>query len=123
MTDNITAQESWNMATETLKRLSRCLDICSFCSQQGDLFGWYQATFDLRRNLSPFLTATELEEINSEIMKFPKQFMYKNEVIPTCRQPVYIILDKLYILFVKHMKEKGLLMPKSINPSAAVIDT
>ena len=121
--DNVKAQESWNMATETLKRLSRCLNMCSFFSQQGDLISWLNASMDLRRNLHPFLEPTEIKAINDKLNEMPKQWKSsEGKIMRGEYAKVYKVLDDVYILFIGYMKEKGLLMPKMTDPRSAVIN-
>lgn len=126
MTDNVKPQEAWNMATETLKRLSRCLDMCSFYSQRGNLIQWFHASMDLRRNLYPFLDKDEFKEIEDKINEWnskwiidsPRGVIINPKYYSSCNR----VLDELYLLFIFNMKEKGLLMPKTIDPRAAVIN-
>lgn len=123
MSDNTTPQESWNMATETLKRLSRCLDLCSFFSQNGRLFEWFNASMDLRRNLYPFLTDTEWKAIDDKIKELPKGWVIKGNVMAKHYGKVHKTLDELYLLFISNMKSKGILMPKPIDATQAVLQT
>lgn len=123
MSDNTTPQESWNMATETMKRLSRCLNMCSFFSQNGKLFEWFNASMDLRRNLYPFLEGNEWTVIEDKIKELPQGWVYKGEVRKSHYARVHKVLDELYLLFIKHMKQKGLLMPKAVDATQAVIQT
>ena len=121
--DNVKAQESWNMATETLKRLSRCLNLCSYFSQNADLISWLNASMDLRRNLHPFLETNEITEINNKLNEMPNRWKTSDgKIIRTEYGKVYKILDELYILFVGYMKNKGLLMPKMTDPRSAVLN-
>lgn len=129
MTDNYTPQESWNMATETLKRLSRCLDMISFYSQNGSLIRWFDASMDLRRNLAPFLTKEEFDEIDSKIKSMPQGWILSRyadatggKVNPMHYATCHRILDETYIMFINQMKQKGLLMPKVVDPRMAVIN-
>lgn len=117
------AQESWNMATETLKRLSRCLDMCSYYSQIGDLPSWFNATLDLRKNLSPFLEPDEYTIIVDKIKTIPKNWKnHEGRVNRRYYGQVYNILDSIYIICIRYMKEKGLLMPKTTDPRSAVLN-
>lgn len=120
--DNSVQQEAWNMATQTLKRLSRSLDLCSLYSSMGDMVMWYTIMLDLKRNIYPFLINAEVEAINKKFSEFPKNWVIKGKVDPKYIGKVYELLDEIYLLIIKNMKEKGLLMPKSKNAKAAVLD-
>jgi hypothetical protein len=126
MPDNYTPQESWNMATETMKRLSRLLDQNSLYAQNGDLIRWFQVMMDLRRNLIPFIDKPELEELNTKLSSLPKGWMVLTgsgtKVKPIDYPVVNRILDEIYILLIKTMKAKGLLMPKTIDVRKSVLD-
>jgi hypothetical protein len=115
-------QESWNMATETLKRLARCMDMCSFYSQQGELTLWFNASMDWRRNLKPFLEPKEFTDLDTKFKTLPQGWCIQGRVLPQHRGNVYVILDEIYMMMSTHMKEKGLLMPKTKDPRAAVLD-
>ena len=119
MVDNSSVQESWNMGTETLKRLSRCLNMCSYFSQKKDLSSWYNACMDLKRNLYPFLIEDEFKIINDKLNLFPA--LSNGRVLPNNFSKSYKILDSFYLSAIKYMKAKGLLMPKTTDPRAAVI--
>lgn len=122
MTDNLTPQESWNMATETLKRLSRDLDLCSFFSHKGDLVNWFYSAMTLRRNLYPFLEETEYNELQLKFISLPSHWIVNGRVNPKHYIEVHKALDEIYLLFVKHMKSKGILMPKTSDPRSAVLN-
>lgn len=129
--DNQKPQEAWNMATETLKRLARCLDMCSYYSQRLWLIKWFDASMDLRRNLSPFLDTTELTQVENKFKEFPQRWILcrsdamesGGKVNPQQYAVAHRLLDELYMLSIKYMKEKGLLMPKTNDPRTAVINT
>ena len=120
MGENNTAQESWNMGTETLKRLARCLDMSSFYSQQQDVPNWYYVSLDLKRNLRPFLTEEEFGLLMDKLKEFPP--MIGGKIQRQDFNKSYICLDNFYMLAVTYMKSKGLLMPKVTDPRAAVIN-
>jgi len=126
MSDNYVPQESWNMATETMKRLSRLLDQNSMYAQNGDLIRWFQVMMDLRRNLIPFLEVNELENLNKKLEELPKGWMVLTasgtKIRPIHYAPVNKILDEIYILLIKNMKAKGLLMPKPTDVRKSVLD-
>ena len=120
MAEEIKVQESWNMGTETLKCLARCRDLCSFYSQSNKLADWYRASMDWSRNLSCFLDEKEDKELNNCLMNFPR---ITNDIInPNEKGTAYLKLDKFCRIALKFMKEKGLLMPKTTDPRAAVIN-
>jgi hypothetical protein len=120
--DNIKAQESWNMATETLKRLSRCLDMCTYYSQVGDLPNWFNATLSLQSNVSCFLEPSESLAIEDKLKEMPKKWRSPNGVIRNTYGSVYVVLNEVYKLCLLYMKSKGLLMPKTSDPRAAVLN-
>lgn len=120
--DNIKAQESWNMATETLKRLSRCLDMCTYYSQVGDLPNWFNATLSLKSNISCFLEDDEAQTINDKLSEMPSGWRSSSGVIRSKYKEVYLVLTEVYQLSLKYMKSKGLLMPKTNDPRAAVLN-
>lgn len=122
MTDNYVVQESWNMATETLKRLSRSLDQISFYSQSGDLVSWFKATMDLRRNLYPFLEEKDYNSIKDKLDSLPKNWIIGSKLNPLHYNNVHKTLDETYLICIKCMKEKGLLMPKSKDARQAVMN-
>lgn len=116
-------QEAWNMATETMKRLSRSLDLISFFSQQQDLVSWFDATLDLRRNISPFLEEPEFEKINQKLNGLPSDWLLKGRRVNKRRyKDVHRTLDEVYLMIIKHMKDKGLLLPKAQDPRKAALD-
>jgi hypothetical protein len=122
MTDDYVPQESWNMATETLKRLSRSLDQISLYSQTGDLIAWFKTSMDLRRNLYPFLETNEFIEIENKINSLPNNWIIGSKVNPVHYVTAHKILDETYLIFIKCMKQKGLLMPKSKDARHAVFN-
>ena len=123
MADNVKAQESWNMATETLKRLSRCLDMCTYYSQMGDLPNWYNSSLSLRSNLSCFLDESEKKIIRDQFKKIPARWKTPDgRVLPKFYGIVYSVLDEIYQQCLDYMKAKGLLMPKPTDPRAAVLN-
>lgn len=120
--DNVKAQESWNMATETLKRLSKCLDMCTYFSQTGDLPNWFNSTLSLQSNLSCFLEKDELELLDDKLKEIPSPWKSQGRVIPMHYGKVYSILNFVYRQSLIYMKAKGLLMPKTNDPRSAVIN-
>jgi len=122
MADGEKQQEAWNMATETLKRLSRCLDLCSWHSQKGDLVAWFDTSMDLRRNLAAFLDDNEFKQIDDKLKSLPRGWIIGGRVSPNHFAAVHKTLDDVYIIAIKAMKEKGLLMPKAPNAAMAVIN-
>jgi hypothetical protein len=122
MADNIQPLESWNMGTETLKCLARCRDLCSFYSQHNMIPEWYRAAMDWSRNLDSFLNDDERNELNNNVLvNFPK--INNGKILPNELSDAYMRLDKFVRVALKFMKAKGLLMPKSSDPRAAVIST
>jgi len=107
------------------------LDLISFYSQHGWLIKWFDASMDLRRNLKPFLTDNEFDNIDTKIKELNKGWiLYRSESLngggkinPEHYLKSHVILDELYLLFITGMKEKGLLMPAIKDAKAAVIST
>ena len=116
-------KESWNMANATQKRFDFLLKQCSWFSQTGQLLGWKNCLMDLRRNLYPFMTSTEFEEIKKEFDSLPDGWLFHNGR-PNSKHfsEVNQTFDGIYMMFIKIMKKKGLLMPKTIDSGKAVID-
>jgi hypothetical protein len=116
-------EETWNMASATLKRFDLILKQSSFMAQTGNLTGWFKVLMDLRRNIYPFVPEKEWGEIQEKFESLPKDWRLSNGTIhPTHFATVSRILDEVYMAFLKVMKSKGLLMPKSIDTSKAVLD-
>jgi len=114
-------QESWNMATATMKRLDRTLTLCSIYATGNDLNNWFNYLLDLRRNLIPFLDKEELEEVENKLNTLPNRWNLKH-IKPVLTPQVYKILDEVYIILYTCMKAKGLLLPKASDPRRAVIE-
>jgi hypothetical protein len=123
MIQNNVAQESWNMATETLKRLSRCLDMVTFYSQIGELPNMFNAVLSLKNNLSCFLEPNEMTDIENELYKLPPKWKTtEGKVLRMQYGKVHMTLTNVYTKCLGYMKAKGLLMPKPSDPRAAVLN-
>lgn len=120
MASNTEATEAWNMATETLKRLNRTLNQCSYYSQLGMLPQWYMVTMDLRRNLYAHITEKDWNDINVKLAELPSRWLVKGRVIPQYYSKVNKILDEIYLICIACMKRKGLLMPEAVDKRAAI---
>lgn len=116
-------QESWNMATETMKRLSNLLDSCVFCFQGKNLLALHDLLSNLRRNLAPFLEDNEFKELNDLFSKLPKERWVNGEgiIIPKYYNQIITVFDEIYIFCGRQMKKKGLLMPPSIDKGRSII--
>lgn len=116
-------QETWNMATATLKRFDFLLKQSSMMAQTHNLIGWFDVIMDIRRNIYPFMPNKEWEEVETKLSSLPENWrMLNGRVHPESYVKVNKIFDEVYMIFIKTMKSKGLLMPKSIDSSKAVID-
>lgn len=116
-------QETWNMATATLKRFDFLLKQNSMASQTGNLVEWFNVLMDLRRNLYPFLPEKEWEEVKTKFEELPGDWRIPNgRVHPLRYAQVNKTFDEIYMIFIKTMKSKGLLMPKSLDSSKSVIE-
>ncbi len=116
-------QETWNMATATLKRFDRILIQCSYMAQTRDLIGWFNVLMDLRRNIFPFMPTTDWDIIEKKFEELPNDWRVLNNKINMKHfAKVHKLFDDIYMLYVKTMKDKGLLMPKSVDSSKAIID-
>lgn len=116
-------QETWNMATATLKRFDFLLKQSSMASQTGNLIAWFGVLMDIRRNIYPFVPDKEWEKIEEKFKSLPKDWRMLNGIVhPKHFSIVNKTFDEIYMLFIKVMKDKGLLMPKSIDSSKAVIE-
>lgn len=120
--DNNSPQESWNMATETLKMLNRDMKLASFYFQIGDLREVFTAELSWRRNLKPFLEDGEFKAINDKLLELPKGWVSSGRINPMHKESAYVILDTVYMMMADYMKQKGLLMPKVTDPRAAVLN-
>ena len=115
-------QETWNMASATLKRFDFLLKQSSMMAQTGNLPGWFNVIMDLRRNLYPFIPKEEWDIAETKLKSLPKNWRsINNQINPANFAEVNRIFDEVYMIFIKTMKQKGLLMPKSIDSSKAVI--
>ncbi len=116
-------KESWNMANATLQRFDSILKRSSILAQTGRLEDWKRCLMDLRRNLFPFMTTKEFDEINEKFNSLPIGWVYPNgQLNSKTSAKVNQIFDEMYMLFISIMKKKGLLMPKTIDSGKAVIE-
>ena len=110
------------MATATLKRFDFLLKQSSLMAQTGNLPGWFNVIMDLRRNIYPFIPDKEWDEAEAKLKTLPPNWRsIDNRISPQHFAQVNRIFDEVYMIFIKTMKQKGLLMPKSIDSSKAVI--
>jgi hypothetical protein len=119
MGDNI--QESWNMATATLQRLNNLLIQSSMFAQSGNLNNWFRVIMDIRRNLFPFMEKEDFELVEKKLTSLPKDWNTGSIIKPKDYAIVNKTLDEVYMEFIKTMKSKGLLMPKSRDINRAII--
>jgi hypothetical protein len=121
--DESGVQESWNMATETMKRLSNLLDLCTHYFHEKRFVELYDCLLNLRRNIIPFLEVKEIEEVNNLFDSLPTEKWISGEkkIIPQHFSKVYTIFDRIYIFYVIKMKKRGLLMPEVKDRSKAII--
>lgn len=110
--------ETWNMATATMQRFNNLLLQSSIASQQGNLNAWFNILMDLRRNLFPFMSDTIYKQVTKKLNALPKDWRYNKISFPLVNKT----FDELYMIFIKIMKDKGLLMPKTLDTTKAVID-
>ena len=116
-------EETWNMATATMKRLDFLLRQSSYFSQSLNLVSWFHTLMDLRRNLYPFMGDTIEKEVDEKLKEIPGDWRAtQSRVNPAHFSKVNQIFDELYIIFIKLMKAKGLLMPKAVDAGKAVIE-
>ncbi len=121
MADN--EKESWNMADATLKRFDQLLKQSSFFAQTGNLIGWKKCLMDIRRNLFPFMTEPQFNEVNEKFSSLPPNWIFANgRMNPKTFPEVNKTFDEIYMEFVSIMKKKGLLMPKTVDSGKAVIE-
>lgn len=114
--DNST--ETWNMATATMKRFNNLLLQCSLASQQGDIILWFNVLMDLRRNLFPFMTSEIYDEVTTKLKSLPNDWRHNTKRFAIVNQT----FDELYMIFIKVMKDKGLLMPETKDITKSIID-
>jgi len=114
--------ETWNMAEQTLQRLSRILDLCVETSFRRDYDAHLKCLLELKKNLAAFLNDTEIEELENKFNELPEGWW--NQTM-RCVNPVHFakvnkIFDEIYMFCVRRMKKKGLLMPEAKDAGRAV---
>ncbi len=110
------------MATATLKRFDMLLKQSSVMAQIGNLNGWFKVLMDLRRNIYPFVPEKEWGEIEAKFKGLPNGWrLSSDKVHPKHFLVVNQTFDEIYMDYIKVMKSKGLLMPKSLDTSKSVI--
>lgn len=115
-------QETWNMATATLKRFDLLLKQSSFMAQTGNLPGWFHVLMDLRRNIYPFMPKSDWENLGKKFNSLPKGWkLPQNRIRNQDFAKISQTFDEIYMLIIKTMKDKGLLMPKALDTSEAII--
>ena len=122
--DNSGTQETWNMATETLKRISLLLDLCVMHFQDGSAVPLFDTLKNLRRNLIPFMEDAEVEKLEELFDSFPEDWRSRTQnfkVVPIYYGKVMILCDEIYTFCVKIMKKKGLLMPPTVDKNKAIM--
>lgn len=114
--------ETWNMAQQTLQRLSKILDVYLGFSWDEHYGGQYKCLLELRKNLAGFLTDNEIKEINLMFEKLPKGWWIKEKksVNPMHQMKVEEIFNEIYMYYIKKMKKRNLLMPATDDPGRAV---
>jgi len=114
--------ETWNMAEQTLQRLSRILDLCVDTSFRRDYDGHLKCLLELKKNLSAFLNDNEIEELENKFNELPDGWwnITMKTVNPNCLGKVNKIFDDVYMFCVRKMKKKGLLMPEAKDAGRAV---
>lgn len=116
-------KESWNMANATLQRFDILLKQSSFYAQTGQLLLWKNCLMDIRRNLYPFMSSTQFKECTDKLNELPSGWAgYDGVINKTLYPKVNKIFDDVFMLFIDIMKKKGLLMPKTIDSTKAVIE-
>jgi len=111
------------MATATLKRFDMLLKQSSIMAQTKNLIGWFNVLMDLRRNIYPFVPETEWGQIELKFKGLPNGWRLSNEKVnPDHFAKVHKTFDEIYMDYIKIMKSKGLLMPKSLDTSKSVIE-
>ena len=115
-------KESWNMANATLKRLDNLLRQSSVYSQTSQLFKWKNCLMDLRRNIYPFLSETEVADVDNKFKSLDPNWNRNGRVSPKHYAKTNRLFDEIYIIFITVMKKKGLLMPKTVDSGKAVIE-
>jgi len=111
------------MATATLKRFDSLLKQCSLHAQTGNLLNWKNSLMDLRRNLSSFMPPEDFKEVTDKFNSLPERWIASNgKPNPRTYATVNKTFDDIYIIFIKVMRAKGLLMPKPIDTGKAVIE-
>ena len=114
--------ETWNMAEQTLQRLSRILDLCLEASMREDYGYWFKSLIELKKNLAAFLSDTEIEDLENKFNDLPDGWWNPNQrtINPTHQRKVDKIFNDVYIYCVRKMKKKGLLMPEAKDVGRAI---
>ena len=114
--------ETWNMAEQTLQRLSHILDLCVETSFRRDYDSHLKSLLELKKNLSAFLSNDELDELEDKFKKLPNGWWN-----PTTKsinlnhiEKVTTIFDDIYIYSIRKMKKRGLLMPETKDVGRAI---
>ena len=116
-------EETWNMATATLKRFDMLLKQSSMMAQTQNLNGWFNVLMDLRRNIYPFVPEKDWEKTEEKFKGLPKGWrLSSSRINPDHFAEVHQTFDEIYMDYIKIMKSKGLLMPKSLDTSKSVIE-
>lgn len=110
------------MANATLKRLDNLLRQSSVYSQTSQLFKWKNCLMDLRRNIYPFLSETEVTNVDTKFASLDPNWYRNGRVSPRHYTKANKLFDEIYIIFITVMKKKGLLMPKTVDSGKAVIE-
>jgi len=111
---------AFNMGIATLERMNNLLNLASIRALDSDLYKWFTALLDLRRQVYPFLKEETLEKIEKLFKEIPTNSWRKGQEGFFCQpnffSQVSISLDKINIALLQGMKKEGLLMPKSDDP-------
>lgn len=117
----------FNMAIATLENMHNLLKLAIIHSLQGDFINWYEDLRALRRDISPFITDNEFNEIESRFNEIDNTHWIhyndktkKKKVMPGKIGFIYNNLDALHIYMRRAMNNSGLLMPKSDDPMFAL---
>ena len=114
--------ESWNMATATLQRFDNLLRLSSYYSQINDIDAWLGVLMDLRRNIYPFMEKKDFDDLTQNFNSLDFNWHLGNGAVnPSHYQKIYQTLDSIFLIMIKVMKDKSLLMPKPIDVGKAII--
>lgn len=114
MSDEHVMTEEWNTGSGYYKRVDELLTACDLHQLQNDMGRWYACLLNLYKEIIPKLSG----EDKTEMIEGLKTLMdHMKEVV----QPELTKLFSFEILIREKLEKKGMLTPKSADPSKAMM--